>query len=186
MPPGCGVHDFGATGHGRNRHAAAECLGGGDQVRNDAVVLAGEPFAGAASLLDLVGDVQHVMRVSPFGQSGRKPSAGTDEAAFALNRFGDHGGHGGGADQQLDLGGGGLRGGRTVRTEVVAQRIGERYAEDVEANAPKPCLYGMDLVVMAMVRLVRPWNAFSITTMAERPVYLRAILMAFSTNRRRS
>ena len=32
-----------------------------------------------------------------------------------------------------------------------------------------------------MVRLVRPWKAWSRLTIARRPVYLRAILTAFST-----
>src|SRR5215475_2226484 len=39
----------------------------------------------------------------------------------------------------------------------------------------------MFFAVMAMVRLVRPWYAWSNTTMASRPVACLAILTAFST-----
>ncbi len=33
--------------------------------------------------------------------------------------------------------------------------MGTRYTS--AANGPKPCLYGMFLAVIAIVRLVRPW-----------------------------
>ncbi len=39
----------------------------------------------------------------------------------------------------------------------------------------------MALAVMVMVRSVRPWNAWSNTTTACRPVAYRAIFTAFST-----
>ena len=52
-----GVHDLGAAGDGGQRQTARDALGGGDQVRDDALVLAGEPLAGAAEAgLDLVRD----------------------------------------------------------------------------------------------------------------------------------
>ena len=42
------VHDLGAAGDPGQRQAAGDALGGGDQVGHDALVLAGEPVAGAA------------------------------------------------------------------------------------------------------------------------------------------
>ena len=52
-----GVHQLGAAGDGGQRQAAGDALGGGDQVGHDALVVAGEPVAGAAEAgLDLVGD----------------------------------------------------------------------------------------------------------------------------------
>ncbi len=39
----------------------------------------------------------------------------------------------------------------------------------------------MFLAVIAIVRLVRPWYAWSKTATASRPVWARAILTAFST-----
>jgi hypothetical protein len=42
------VHDLGAATHGRQRHAAGQALGQGDQVGHHAVVLHGEQLAGAA------------------------------------------------------------------------------------------------------------------------------------------
>jgi hypothetical protein len=42
-------------------------------------------------------------------------------------------------------------------------------------------LYGIDFAVAAIVRLVRPWYAWSKTTTADRPVAYRAIFTAFST-----
>ena len=44
-----------------------------------------------------------------------------------------------------------------------------------------PCLYGITFAVSDIPRSVRPWNAWSNATTAERPVALRAILTAFST-----
>ena len=42
-------------------------------------------------------------------------------------------------------------------------------------------MYGTTFAVIAIVRLVRPWNAWSKTITAGRPVAVRAILTAFST-----
>jgi hypothetical protein len=42
-------------------------------------------------------------------------------------------------------------------------------------------LYGTTLLVIVMVRSVRPWKAWSKTRTAGRPVAARAILTAFST-----
>jgi hypothetical protein len=57
--------------------------------------------------------------------------------------------------------------------------IGIRYTSP--ANGPKRCLYGIDFAVNAIVRLVRPWYAWSNAMTAGRPVACRAILTAFST-----
>ena len=43
-----GVHHLGPTGDGGQGQAAGDALGGGDQVGDDALVVAGEPVAGAA------------------------------------------------------------------------------------------------------------------------------------------
>jgi ParB family chromosome partitioning protein len=51
------VHHLGSAYHPRERQAAGHALGDRDEVRYDALVLAGEPCAGAAHPgLDLVGD----------------------------------------------------------------------------------------------------------------------------------
>src|SRR4051794_18424046 len=44
-----------------------------------------------------------------------------------------------------------------------------------------PCLYGMTFAVSDIPSSVRPWNAWSNATTADRPVAFRAILTAFST-----
>ena len=74
-----GVHQLGAAGDRGQRHAAGDALGGGDQVGHDALVVAGEPVAGAAEAgLDLVGDEDDPVRLgSTPCSAGRKPSAGT-------------------------------------------------------------------------------------------------------------
>ena len=61
------------------RQAAGDALGRGDQVRHDALVLAGEPVAGAAEAgLDLVGDEDDaVARRTTRPPRARKPGAGT-------------------------------------------------------------------------------------------------------------
>ena len=61
-----GVHDVGAAGHGGQRQAAGDALGRGDEVGDDALVLAGEPVAGAAEAgLDLVGDEEDAVLGAP-------------------------------------------------------------------------------------------------------------------------
>src|SRR5207248_10497918 len=56
---------------------------------------------------------------------------------------------------------------------------GARYTSG--ANGPKPRLYGTTFEVSAIVRFVRPWNAWSKAITAGRPVATRAIFTAFST-----
>ena len=55
----------------------------------------------------------------------------------------------------------------------------DRYTSP--GNGPNPCLYGTTFAVIAIVRLVRPWNAWSNTITAGRPVAVLAIFTAFST-----
>ena len=82
-----------AAGDGGERHAAGERLRGGDQVRDDAVVLAREHRAGPAEAgLDLVGDEHDAVLVSELLDRLEVPGRRHDEAALALDRLGDDGG----------------------------------------------------------------------------------------------
>ena len=58
--------------------------------------------------------------------------------------------------------------------------IGSGGAVDLAREGPEPALYGRTLLVIAIVRSVRPWKPLSKTTTAGRPVAERAILTAFS------
>ena len=58
--------------------AAGQPLGGGDQIRHDTLVLAGEPRSGAGDPgLHLVGDQHDAAVAAELGDRRRKPSAGT-------------------------------------------------------------------------------------------------------------
>src|SRR5918999_2739619 len=67
----------------------------------------------------------------------------------------------------------------SVDTPRYGYGAGTRYTSG--ANGPKPALYGLTLLVIVIASSVRPWNAYSKTTTAGRPVAARAILTAFST-----
>ena len=87
-----GVHDVRATGEGRERHAAGDALGGGDEVGHDALVVGGEPVAGAAEPgLHLVGDEQDALLGAPVGDLLHEARRGHDEPALALDRLEDDG-----------------------------------------------------------------------------------------------
>ena len=90
----------------------------------------------------------------------RKPGAGHDEAALALDRLDDDRGHVVGADllvDQVDRPRRRLVGARSGAVGP-AERVGHRHPVDLAARtARSPCLYGMFLAVSAIVRLVRPW-----------------------------
>ena len=65
-----GVHQLGPAGDRRQRQPARDPLGRGDQVGDDALVVAGEPVAGAAEPgLDLVGDEDDAVRAAVLGQA---------------------------------------------------------------------------------------------------------------------
>src|SRR5713226_4395625 len=90
-----GVHDFGAAGDGGDGHAAAERFRHSDQIRLDAEMFGGEPFAGAGEAgLDFVGDEEDAVLAADVLQQLEIAGRGNDEAAFAENGFGDDGGDG--------------------------------------------------------------------------------------------
>ena len=96
LPPKVrGVHprlehlgDLGLGDHHARRDAAGEGLGAGQDVGLDAVVLVGEPLAGAAHAgLDLVEDQQHAALVAQLAQPGEVIRRRDVDAALALDRL---------------------------------------------------------------------------------------------------
>src|SRR5579883_1996348 len=91
---GC-VHDFGAARDGSDRHAAAERLGHGNEVRFDAEMLGGKPAAGARETgLDFIGDEKNAVLAADVLENGEIAARRNDEAAFAEDRLGDDGSDG--------------------------------------------------------------------------------------------
>src|SRR6266478_10035060 len=98
-----GVHDFGAAGDGGDRHATAEGFGHGDEIRLDAEMFGGKPFAGAGEAgLHFVGDEENAVLAADILQQLEIIARGDDEAAFAENGFGDDGGDGFGSNGTLE------------------------------------------------------------------------------------
>ncbi len=89
-----GVHHFAAPHAGRDRHARRHPLAEADQVRDDAVVLAGEPAAGAAEAReDLIDDQQPALGVAQRAQLCEEAIGWDALAAPSLDGFDDHGAH---------------------------------------------------------------------------------------------
>ena len=86
-----GVHHLRAAGDGRQRQPAGHALGGGDQVRDDALVVAGEPVAGAAKPV-WISSAMSRMPCSRHQSATRAqpPRRRDDEAALALDRLDEH------------------------------------------------------------------------------------------------
>ena len=79
--------------HGRQRHAGAQGLGEGQDVRHDAVALEGEHGAGAAEArLRLVEDQQHAASLAVLLEGGEIARRQVDHAAAAQDRLADEGG----------------------------------------------------------------------------------------------
>ena len=152
---------LGPAGDGGQREPAGDALGRGDQVGDDALVLAGEPGAGAAEAgLDLVGDEQDAVLAAELDERRQVARAGDDEAALALDGLDHDGGHVVGADLGADVVdglGGGRSAARRRRRPASGRGTPSAPGRRRAANGPKPALYGIDLAVRAMVRLVRPW-----------------------------
>src|SRR6266513_165583 len=99
---GC-VHDFGAASDGGDGHATAERLRHGDQIRRDAEMFGSEPFAGAGEAgLHFVGDEENAVLATDALQQLEIAGRRNDEAAFAENGLGDHGGDGFGSHRTLE------------------------------------------------------------------------------------
>ena len=125
-----GVHQLGAAGDAGERKAAGDALGGRHQVGHDALVVDGEPRAGAAEPgLDLVGDEHDAVVRRPGGEGRQEAGRRLDEAALAEDRL-DHDarqvGHADLLVEVVDRAGGGLLAG-----EPVAERVGHRGAVDL-------------------------------------------------------
>src|SRR5204863_5105401 len=134
-----GVHDFRAAGDRGDGHATAEGFRHGDQIRVDAEMFGGEPFAGAGEAgLHFVGDKENAVLAANVLQQLEVVARRNDEAAFAEDGFGDDGGDGFGSDDTLErvfevvresFGGG---------TFFAAIRISERNAVDVAGERREP------------------------------------------------
>ena len=85
-----GVHDLGAAGDRRQRQTVGDALGGTDQIRFDAFVLAGEHRPVRANPVCTSSAMNTTVLPAPVQQCGRKPSAGTMKAALTLDGFDDH------------------------------------------------------------------------------------------------
>ena len=134
-----GVHQVGAPGDGRQRQPAGDALGGGHQVGDHALVVGGEPVAGAAEAgLDLVGDEHHVVARAPLRQGRQEAARGHDEPALALDRLDHDAGQVARADLLLDDVDGPGRG--LLAGEPVAERVGHRCAVDLARERPEPLL----------------------------------------------
>src|SRR6266851_5155342 len=98
-----GVHDFGAAGDGGDGHATTQGFRHGDQIRLDAEMFGGEPFASAGEAgLHFVGDEEDAVLAADSLQQLEIIARGNDEAAFTENGFGDHGGDGFGRDGTVE------------------------------------------------------------------------------------
>jgi ParB family chromosome partitioning protein len=142
-PGGHGVHDLGPPDHTREREAAGQALGDGDQVRHHAAVLDREPRAGARETrLDLVGDQEDAALVADPAQLTQELERRDVIAAFALHRLDDDGrdplGLGIGAEQEIQ------RGQRVLDLDPV-QRVRERGAIDVAREGAELVLVRADL-----------------------------------------
>ena len=125
-----GVHQFCSAGDGGERHTAGDALRSGDDVRDDALVIAGEPFAGATeAALDLVGDEHDAGLFAVVDQRWQEALRRDDEAALTGDRLDDHRRDVLGADLLLDLGDGVTCSGCTIA--AVAIRVGQRHAVDL-------------------------------------------------------
>ena len=90
-----GVHDLGAAGHRRQRHAGGDRFAADQQIGHQIVVLNRKQLAGAAHAgLHLVGDIEHAVLGAARAQVRGKARRQGQEAALALHGFDHHGGHG--------------------------------------------------------------------------------------------
>ena len=97
------VHQLGAPGDAGERHAAGQSLGGRDDVGDHALVVDGEPVAGATeAALDLVGDEDDAVGRGPLRQRRQESVGRHDEAALALDRLDEQSGDVLRADLGLD------------------------------------------------------------------------------------
>src|SRR5690606_29117653 len=85
-----GVHDLGLAAHAGDREAAADRLGEGGEVRDDAQLLGGEEGAGTAGTgLYFVGDQHDAVLVAQGAQALHEGRGVDVEAAFTLHRLDD-------------------------------------------------------------------------------------------------
>ncbi len=104
---GRGVHDLGAAGHGRQRHARGQRFGDGHEVGQHSGLLEKmfhrEQLAGAAEAgLHLVGDEHDAVLVAQCAQPLHRLGLNDVEATLALDGLEDDGGYAGGFDVGLE------------------------------------------------------------------------------------
>src|SRR6266404_8960654 len=82
------VHNFGAAGDRCERQSATERFGSHNQVRFNAVMLAGEHLSRAPKAgLHFVGDKQDAVLMADIHHDAEKLGRRRDEASFTENRF---------------------------------------------------------------------------------------------------
>ncbi len=139
------------TDAGADRQAAAEALGEGEHVGDDAFGLVREPRAGAADAgLDLVEHEERACLVAGPARGGQVAGRGRDHAAFALGRLEDDAGH-------LVVYG--------VREGVSVAVPTQRTSKPNGSNGAR-----MDsFPVTARAPMVRPWKLWSAATRRAAP-----------------
>ncbi len=139
---GC-VHDGRAAHHARDRQAAAQALGHGDQVGLHAVVLHGEQLARASEAgLHLVGDQQHAVLVAQLAQAGEQGGRHGVKAPFALDGLHDDGGHALRVHRGLEQHGNGVQRLLHAHAGLLA---GEGRVEDFARHGAEALLVGRHL-----------------------------------------
>ena len=137
-----GIHDVGAPGDGGERQSRRDALGGSDQVRDDALVLAGEPRAGATEAgLDLVGDEDDAVLRGVVAQCLEEAGRGDDEPALTLDGLDQDGRDAAATDLLLhfrDRPGGHLE----AAVRAVVEGVGHWHAVDLGRERTEVVLVG--------------------------------------------
>ena len=139
---GGGIHDVSAARHGRDGKAPGHRLGQGNHVWHHTALFDGIPGAGAACAgLHLIDDHHNAVLVAHCADVLQQGARGGVEAAFALHRLDDDGGHAAGLDIVFkDL----LDGLDGIFHRHAALGVGKAGVEDFAGERAKTGLVGHD------------------------------------------